>query len=89
MRGLPLFLTTCTVLAALMVIPPEHARFVGLALLGVLFVASALAARIGYLIFRDFSRALCEAQRFAAGECSCSRHRLCAVCLESLRKEAA
>lgn len=44
-RGFPLFLATCAVIAALMVIPPEHARWIGLSLLGVVFVASAIPRR--------------------------------------------
>lgn len=45
MRGLPLFLAACVVIAALAILPPEHARWIGLALLGVLFVASAIPRR--------------------------------------------
>lgn len=47
----------------------------------------ALVALVAYLIVCEFSRAFSQAQRFANGECDCSRHRVCAVCLASLRKE--
>ena len=45
-RGLAIFLTACAVVAALSILPPEHARWVGLSILGVLFVASAIPRRV-------------------------------------------
>lgn len=44
-RGLPLFVSACAVVAALSVLPPAHARWLALALLGVVFVASAIPRR--------------------------------------------
>lgn len=41
----------------------------------------ALAGRVGYLIFRDLTRALAQAQRLAAGECTCRKGALCPSCL--------
>lgn len=55
----------------------------------VALIALALVTLVADLIVRDFSRAFSQAQRVANGECDCSRHRVCRVCLESLRKEAA
>lgn len=42
-RGLPIFLAACVVIAALIVIPPEHGRWIALALL----VLVALTPAVG------------------------------------------
>lgn len=61
-------------------------------MIAVALILLALATLIGYLIVRDFTRAFSQAQRVADGACDCSRHRVCASCLEraaGLRREEA
>lgn len=45
MKGFLAFLTGCSIVATLTLIEPEHARWVALAILAVLFVASAVPRR--------------------------------------------
>ena len=45
MRGFLTFCVGCAIVAGLTLIPPEHARWVGLSILAVLFVASAIPRR--------------------------------------------
>lgn len=44
-RGLGLFLAACAIVAALSVLPPEHARWIALSILGLFFVCSAIPRR--------------------------------------------
>lgn len=45
MKGFLAFFAGCSIVAALTLIPPEHARWVALAILAVLFVGSAVPRR--------------------------------------------
>ena len=46
MRGFFAFFIGCAIVAGLTLIPPEHARWIGLSILAALFVASAIPRRI-------------------------------------------
>lgn len=59
----------------------------------VLGIIIAATIALGVLLLRDVLRCLeignSLYERAVAGECHCTRHRICAVCLAELREERA